>query len=114
MQFLHSMLISQTPYFGAMSPAVTDNTDKKRFELALHGRTAFVDYILTPNGKIYLTHTEVPPELEGQGVGGRLVSSVLQVIDERALDLIPTCPFVISYLRRHPEWKRLLDKNFRS
>jgi predicted GNAT family acetyltransferase len=50
-----------------------------------------------------LLHTEVDAEFEGEGVGGALVSAVLDDARSRGLEVLPFCPFVNSYLRRHPE-----------
>ncbi|MGB5371348.1 MAG: GNAT family N-acetyltransferase [Flavobacteriaceae bacterium] len=80
-----------------------DNGDKKRFELKIGDHIAFMDYILSKQHIIYLTHTEVPQALEGKGVGSALVSKVLDHVKERQLKMAPLCPFLASYLKRHPE-----------
>lgn len=59
-----------------MDLAVRDNRDRKRFEAQIEDHWAFIDYILTRD-IIYLTHTEVPAELEGQGIGSGLIERVL-------------------------------------
>ncbi|MGB5272221.1 MAG: N-acetyltransferase, partial [Eudoraea sp.] len=46
-----------------------DLGQKKRFELLIEGETAFIEYIQAKNNIIYLTHTEVPRSLEGNGIG---------------------------------------------
>lgn len=50
---------------------LTDNTGEKQFELKTEGGTAVVEYELLGN-KIIFTHTEVPKELEGKGIGSKL------------------------------------------
>ncbi len=89
-------------------PEFIDNKERKRFELHVDNIIAFVDYIINKKGTIYLTHTEVPKEAEGQGVAKELLENVFKEIDERELELVPICPFVKAYLQRKPEWKRLL------
>jgi predicted GNAT family acetyltransferase/uncharacterized Fe-S cluster protein YjdI len=98
-------------YFNAdeQSGVFTDNAEKKRYELRYKGHTAFIDYILA-KGNIYLTHTEVPRELEGQGIGSRMVLQALVDIKKRELILVPLCPFVAGYLKKHPDWKELVLK----
>lgn len=91
---------------------LTENTDKKRFEVEVDGQTAFVEYILNSRKMIYLTHTEVPRNLEGGTIGSTMVGQILEIIEDRELQLVPLCPFVATYIRRHPEWKRLLAENF--
>ena len=92
-----------------VSGIFSDNEERKRYELKIQGHTAFIDYILA-KGNIYLTHTEVPAELEGQGIGSRMVLQALVDIKKKNLTLIPLCPFVAGYLKKHPYWKELVLK----
>lgn len=85
-----------------------NNEDQKRFELQDGKITAFVDYILNKKGTIYLTHTEVPKEAEGQGFAKELLENVFKEIEKKGFELVPICPFVKAYLHRKPEWKKLL------
>jgi len=86
---------------------IRNNTDRKRFEAEVEGHIAFIDYIAA-KGKIFLTHTEVPSQLGGRGIGSALVKGVLEELEKGGDKLFPLCPFVAAYLRRHPEWQRLL------
>ncbi|HEU4496780.1 MAG TPA: GNAT family N-acetyltransferase [Flavobacterium sp.] len=83
------------------------NEEAKRFEIEVEGHAAFIEYVLKDN-IMFLTHTEVPQVLEGKGIGGSIVSKVLHYIKEKGHALAPLCPFVASYVRKHPEWKTLL------
>ena len=87
---------------------VSQNEAEHRYEMEVEGQTAFAQYSL--NGSVItFTHTIVPEELEGQGIGSRLVSTALD--DARAQDLkvVPMCSFVRGYIERHPEYQDLLD-----
>ena len=89
--------------------AVRDNPDKHRFEIDLgEGAIAFAQYTL-PEGKIMFTHTEVPPEHEGKGVGSALIRFALAAARSRGLQVIPICPFFAAYIRKHAEEQDLLD-----
>jgi uncharacterized protein len=93
---------------GAALPSeVRDNKDQHRFELAVDGRTAFTQYNLAP-GKITLMHTEVPKELEGHGIGSRLVRGELEAVRAQGLKVVAKCPFVAAYIKKHPEFQDLL------
>lgn len=92
-----------------MEYALIDNKENKRYEFRLEDDVPFIDYILTRN-KIYLTHTEVPQELGGKGIGSALIRAALEDIEQRELTLVPLCPFVAAYIKRHPEWKKLVLK----
>ncbi|WP_430817545.1 N-acetyltransferase [Carboxylicivirga sp. RSCT41] len=91
------------------SGVFSENEEKKRYELQLEGKTAFIEYIKA-KGTIYLTHTEVPAELEGKGVGSRMLLQALVDIKQKDLTLVPLCPFVAGYLKKHPAWKELVLK----
>ena len=86
---------------------LTDNTAESRFELPFEKRLAFIEYELKDD-TIALLHTEVDPALEGRGVGTAIIEKVLAEIESRNLKLIPLCPFVVAYVKRHPDWERIL------
>ena len=86
---------------------VTDNKAESRFELAVEGRIAFAQYRLE-EGKIAFTHTIVPEELEGQGVGSGLVKQALDAARAQNLKVVPMCSFVRGYIERHAEYQDLL------
>lgn len=48
-------------------------------------------------------HTEVDPAFEGQGVGSQLAKAALDDVRARGLELVPRCPFIAAYIRRHSE-----------
>ena len=90
-----------------MSDAVRDNRVLHRFELDVDGNTAVANYRLTP-GVITFTHTEVPAELSGRGVGSRLAGGALALVRTQGLKVIAQCPFIAGYIGKHPEFADLL------
>ncbi|HJZ72576.1 MAG TPA: GNAT family N-acetyltransferase [Vicinamibacterales bacterium] len=80
---------------------VIDNRAKHRFELQVNGSTAFLVYERTDDA-LTLIHTEVPPALRGHHVGDAIVEAVLRAGHSAGLRIIPVCPFVRAYLRKHP------------
>jgi predicted GNAT family acetyltransferase len=96
-----------------MSMVVTDNPARERFEIAVDGEVAgFVQY-LRRRGLIALTHTEVQAGYEGQGVGGTLIRWTLDAARDEGLTVLPFCPFVHSYIERHPEYVDLVPADQR-
>lgn len=89
--------------------ALTDNKDARRFEMKVEGHTAFIEYIIVNDEKIFLTHTEVPEALGGKGIGKAIVKKALDLVRERQYRLVPLCPFVAAYMKRNPEYNDLLD-----
>lgn len=95
-----------------MEYELINNEKKRRYEFHVEDRVAFSEYILAKD-KIYLTHTEVPNELAGRGIGSALIGAVLEDIKQKDLTLVPLCPFVALYLQRNPEWKSLVMKGIK-
>ena len=91
---------------------VTDNTSLRRFELHEQGETAFLLYERA-HDTLRLIHTEVPHALRGKGVGSRLVAGVFHLAEQNGLKVTPLCPFVIEYLKRHPEHLGSIDEHYR-
>lgn len=90
---------------------VVNNPAESRFEAQLAGEVVGrIDYT-TAGSTIDLTHTEVEPGHEGEGIGSTLVRGALDYlqVDKPNLKVIPTCPFVKIYIDRHPEYQPLLD-----
>ena len=90
-----------------MAESVIDSPDRHRFELAMDGSTAFVEYT-EADGKLVLTHTEVPEALGGRGVGSKLVRGVLDEVRRSGRKIVAECPFVASFIERHGEYQDLL------
>jgi predicted GNAT family acetyltransferase len=84
------------------SAEVIDNTDASRLELRADGWLAELVYRIRGD-RLVLVHTEVPVELEGRGIGGRLVTAAVDRAAREKLTLVPLCPFARGWLERHPE-----------
>lgn len=89
---------------------VENNEATQRFEIKLENGTAFSQYVKRGADVYNVYHTEVPPQFAGQGVGSALVKGLLEYIRAHGQQIIPTCPFVTAYLRRHPEYQELVKK----
>jgi predicted GNAT family acetyltransferase len=89
--------------------SIVDNAARSRFEYLVDGRTAFINYRRTP-GVVALTHAEVPPEIEGRGVGSHMAREVLDAIRVSGEKVIPQCSFVETFIRRNSEYQDLLAK----
>lgn len=84
-----------------------NNVERHNFELFIEGKRSFIDYKMKGN-KVYLLHTEVPKEMNGKGVAAALVEKTLHYLESNQLQLVPYCVYVKAFLKRHPEWNRLL------
>ncbi|TDP95727.1 hypothetical protein EDF62_0421 [Leucobacter luti] len=77
-----------------------------RFTITVDGTIAgFAEYRTREKGTVRdFMHTEVDPSFGGRGLGGTLVSAALESTRDAGLTIIPRCPFVAAWLRRHPEF----------
>jgi hypothetical protein len=86
---------------------IINNNAKHRYELAVDGHIAATYYRLA-DGVITFIHTEVPPELGGKGIGSKLIQGALDQVRAAGLKVIVQCPFVKSFIDKHPEYADLL------
>lgn len=79
---------------------VTHDSAAHRFQAQVPGGTAVVMYQMSGNDVVF-THTEVPEQSRGQGVADELARTALQWARQQGLHVIPECPFIAAYMRRH-------------
>jgi predicted GNAT family acetyltransferase len=103
--------IDREPTGSAENIAVQDNPGESRYELLLDEQVVGeILYRSTPD-HLVLLHTEVLPSLEGKGLGARLVAGALDDIRACGQRVVPFCPFVRAYIRRHPEYTDLVVRH---
>jgi uncharacterized protein len=87
--------------------AITNNSEASRFETEVDSHLAVIEYERAAS-RITFTHTRVPVAIEGRGVGTALVRAALAYAREARLEVVPQCPFVRAYIKRHPEYRSLV------
>ncbi len=90
-----------------MTDQVVNNAAQHRFELELGGHIAAA-YYKRDGDIISFMHTEVPAELEGQGIGSRLVKGALDQARANRWRVVAQCPFVKAYIGKHSDYQDLL------
>ncbi|MBC7310768.1 MAG: N-acetyltransferase [Actinomycetales bacterium] len=88
---------------------VTNNTSQSRYEAHLDGELAgFAEYRLKTDVIMFI-HTEVDSTFEGKGVGGAIARSALDdVRADGSRKVVPLCPFIRSWIDRHPDYQDLV------
>lgn len=82
---------------------VTRNDEASRYEIHQDGTLAgFAAFDHRPE-VIRFIHTEVSEEFAGQGLASQLVSAALTDVAERGEVVVPLCPYVAAYLKKHPD-----------
>jgi predicted GNAT family acetyltransferase len=88
---------------------IRNNEARQQFEAAVEGGPAILTY-RKRHGEIAFLHTDVPPALEGHGIGGALARAGLDYARDQGLVVVPICPFVRAYIREHPEYASLVSR----
>ena len=90
--------------------AVVNNEEALRFEAAVGELRALITYRRSPD-RIAFLHAEVPPPLRGQGLAGKLTKTALEFARANHLEVLPLCPYVAAYVRKHPEYHDLVPSD---
>jgi predicted GNAT family acetyltransferase len=84
--------------------------EASRYELRLGGRLIGLAAYHRRNGRIAFTHTEVDESCEGRGFGSLLAAAALEDAERDGLEVVPLCPFIASYIKRHPQYEPLVSE----
>ena len=88
-----------------MSNGVTENPAETRFELPLEGDAiAAAYYRLDEAGNVVLTHTEVPFEYSGQGLGTRLATGTFDLLRASGRKAVLRCSFMQRFYATHRDY----------
>jgi predicted GNAT family acetyltransferase len=89
-----------------MTPAgdVQHEPTRSHFKVDRDEGQALLSYRLNGKEVIFL-HTDIPAALEGQGIAGRLAKAGLEWARSNGYEVVAQCPFMASYIRKHPEWQ---------
>jgi uncharacterized protein len=82
--------------------------EASRYELRLDGHLVGLAAYHRRGNRIAFTHTEVDESCEGQGFGSRLAAAALEDAKSGGLDVVPLCPFIAHFIKRHPEYEPLV------
>ncbi len=83
------------------------NTEKNRYEFDIKDEVAVMEY--QPQGDVLIiVHTGVPQDLENQGIAHQLVQKSLDDIRANDQQIIPVCPYVVTFIDRNPEYSDLI------
>ena len=90
-------------------PEIRHEPENSRFTATTDGGEAALEY-MRDGKRITFTHTGVPPESEGQGIGGALAKAGLEYARREGLAVRPMCPFIADFVKRNPEYQPLVEK----
>jgi predicted GNAT family acetyltransferase len=86
---------------------IVHDEQARQFRADVEGHRAVVDYRLR-DGVITITHTGVPPPIEGRGIAAELTRHALNVARREGWQVVPACSYAAAFIRRHPEFADLV------
>lgn len=86
---------------------VSRNDDKNRFETTVHDELCVLDYQVD-GSTVRMTRVLVPDAAGGQGVAGELTRSALDWARAQAFEVVPACPYIAAWIRKHPDYADLV------
>ena len=89
---------------------VKHDTEMTTFSIELDGAEAVLMYLPVGEDALDFKDTYVPPEHRGRGVAAALAGSAFEYAKEHGYRVIPTCPYIETYLKRHPEYEDLVTR----
>ncbi|MBP8919857.1 MAG: GNAT family N-acetyltransferase [Micropruina sp.] len=92
-----------------MTETIQHNERKHRFEIHVDGVWAGSAHYDLSNGVARFDHTEVSPKFGGRGLGTTLVKGAFDEVRAAGQWRIrPVCPFVVAFVKKHPEYHDLV------
>ncbi|MHA7943438.1 GNAT family N-acetyltransferase [Formosa sp. 3Alg 14/1] len=86
---------------------VTDNDFLRQFEYKIDNDLAIIEYSLQER-KIFLTKFIVSEEHDNEAFRDKFITLVLENIQERNLSVMPTCPTIVKFIRKHRQYRSML------
>jgi uncharacterized protein len=93
-----------------MDIVIRDDPDEGAYVMEVDGDRAGKAEYRDRDGSRVFRHTEVDDRLSGEGLGSKLVRHALDDVRASGGKVVPLCPFFAAYIKRHPEYKDLVDQ----
>ena len=90
---------------------IHNNEATQHFEIREGDEIAFLEYRFYKKSIAFM-HTLVPASMEGKGAASALAAYAFEYAKAHNMPVMVYCPFVSTYLKRHPELREQLDKEF--
>ena len=99
---------------GADVINVVNRPELGRYQLCLDGELAGYSAYEIHGAQVAFMHTQIEGRFAGHGLGDKLVAHALDEVRARGGSVLPYCPFVRSFIARHPEYQDLVPPNRRA
>ncbi|BEP14914.1 GNAT family N-acetyltransferase [Acidothermaceae bacterium B102] len=88
---------------------VVDNPGRHQFEVRVDGALVGKAVYAVSGSRVIFLHTEVDPKVQGQGIAQELARQALDAVRASGRTVVPQCPFIAGYIRRHPDYADLVS-----
>lgn len=92
-----------------LESTIINNEKQMHFEIHEGNDIAFLEYRFQDNTILFM-HTEVPVSMGGKGIASALVEYAFRYAKVNGHPVKVYCPFIVTYVKRHPELKEQLEK----
>ncbi|MFB6457224.1 GNAT family N-acetyltransferase [Chitinophaga sp. Hz27] len=90
---------------------IVNNTKELQFEISEGMEKAILTYRFYKEDIAFM-HTTVPAGLTGKGIATLLARAAFDYAKSLNKPVMVYCPFVASFLKKHPEYRVQLDRTF--
>ncbi|MFF2373721.1 GNAT family N-acetyltransferase [Streptomyces xiamenensis] len=80
-----------------------------RYAILVDGRRAGFTAYRDLDAQRVFYHTEIDGAFAGQGLGPQLVQQALADVRASGMRIVPVCPYVAKFLKRHDEFADITD-----
>lgn len=91
------------------TPIVERVDARHRYEILVDGKRAGLAAYRDRGGQRVFFHTEVDDAFAGQGLAARLVQQSLTDARASGKRIVPVCPYVANFLKKHDEFADITD-----
>jgi len=89
---------------------IRDDPENHRYVLELGGEVAGLAVYHLRGSRLYFVHTEIHSGHEREGLGSALARGALDDVRGQGAKIVPLCPFIASWIQRHPDYEDLIDQ----
>ena len=91
-------------------PQISNNPTQHQYEIRVDGeRAGFAQYTEPDADHVDFVHTVVEDAYAGQGLASKLVGYAVADVRDNGKRVIPHCPYVQAWLRKHDEYADIVD-----
>jgi len=89
-------------------PDVVHDETERKFSVTLGNDTAYLSYHRIDRDTLSYAHVWVPVAHRNKGVAAAVTLAALNYAATAGLRVVPACPYVAAYIRRHPRFSDLV------